>query len=93
MAEILKYKYKYKKEIDNFEINGDVYGFRSRFGEKEIDRLSGLCDDCLIMENEMILSYNREDKDRFANILKEVLNGDIYDSLINIYKNKNSVRS
>lgn len=93
VALILKDKYKFSKEINSYEINGDIYGFQKRYGEDFVNSLSSLCDKCLNMENDMLLSYTREDKDILSAAIYNILNNDIYDNLVNMYQYKETVRS
>ena len=93
VALILKDKYRFEKEINSFEIKGDLEGFRKRFGERSVDNLSLLCNDCLLLENDMLLSYSRDDKDYLANRLNTILTNEVYDNLVNMYQYKEIVRS
>ena len=94
IAVVLKEKYNLLKEISYSEMSGDIEEFRKVYGKDSVDNLSKICDDCLNIENDMFLSYTREDKDNLANILKEKLNKEAYDELVKIYKNsKSSIKS
>ena len=52
-----------------------------------------MCDECLILENDMLLSYTREDKNNFAKLINKKLNEEIYQNLVSIYDNKSVVRN
>lgn len=90
IAFILKNKYDLLKDINDYEMLGNIEEFRKRYGKDYIDNLSRTCDECLDAENEMFLSYTREDKDNFVNILKDKLNKEAYPELVQIYKNSKS---
>ncbi len=90
IAQILKEKFDLGKEINDFEIKGDIKGFREKYKDDALN-LANLCDDCLNVENEMILSYSREDKEEKMSILNKILSKEVYSSLMNIYKAKNIV--
>ncbi|MGN0992391.1 MAG: hypothetical protein ACI4PE_00400 [Bacilli bacterium] len=91
IAVVLKEKYNLIKEINYSEMSGDIEEFRKVYGKDSTKKLSKICDDCLNIENDMLLSYTREDKDNLANILKEKLNKEAYDELVKIYKNSKSI--
>ena len=91
IAVVLKEKYNLIKEINYSEMSGDIEEFRKVYGKDSVENLSKICDDCLNIENDMFLSYTREDKDNLANILKEKLNKEAYDELVKIYKNSKSI--
>lgn len=91
IAVVLKEKYNLIKEINYSEMSGDIEEFRKVYGKDSTKNLSKICDDCLNIENDMFLSYTREDKDNLANILKEKLNKEAYDELVKIYKNSKSI--
>ena len=91
IAIILKDKYDLLKEINSYEMSGDIESFKKIYGKEAIDNLSKISDDCLNIENEMFLSYTREDKDNFASMIREKLNKEAYDELVKIYKSSKIV--
>ena len=93
VATILKEKYHLQNEINEYEIEGDIEGFKKKYNADIINKLSSLCDNCLVMENEMFLSYTRDDKNVLASMINKTLSGDVYDSLISIYQSKNNIRN
>lgn len=91
IAYILKEKYGFINEINNYEISGDIDSFRSVYRKSAMDRLSDICDDCVSIENDMHLSYTREDKDSIAGILKNKLEKDAFSELVSIYEGSRDV--
>ena len=91
IAYILKEKYGFIGEINNYEICGDVDSFKRVYKKSSIERLADICDDCVSIENDMHLSYTREDKDSIASILKNKLEKDAYTELVSIYEESREV--
>ena len=87
IALILKEKYKLKREINSFEMSGEITSFKKKYKKEQIDKLATICDDCVTIENDMHLSYTREDKDEIAKILKEKLEKEAFTELVSIYQN------
>ena len=86
IAYVLKEKYKFINEINDYEINGDIEGFKKCYKSDVVDRLALICDECIDIENDMHLSYTREDKDKIAKVLNDKLERDAYSELISIYE-------
>ena len=93
IAMIIKEKYKLKNLINSHELQGDVDTLKKVYNKDMLDKLNTLCDECLIMENEMLMSYTRDDKNRIAILINKKINEDIYDYLISLYQNKQSIRN
>ena len=93
IASILKDKYKLKDDINHCELYGDIDSFKKKRNGVAIDNLCTACDECLIMENDMLLSYTREDKNKIAGLINKRLNDDVYDNLLKIYNSKTIVRN
>lgn len=88
VASVLKEKFNFLDEINDFEINGKIDEFKSLCKDDNLDKLVLMCDDCVNIENEMFMSFTREDKDNLAKILHKKLSEEIYGRLIEIYKHK-----
>ena len=86
IAYTLKEKYKLINEINSYEITGDIEAFKKSYKKENIEKLAQICDECIEIENDMHMSYTREDKDRISNVLKEKLENDAYNALISVYK-------
>ena len=93
IAMIIKEKYKLKSIINSHELQGDVDTLKKMYNEDTIDKLNTLCDECLIMENDMLMSYTRSDKNKIAERINKIINDEIYEYLITIYQGKNTVRN
>ncbi len=91
IAYILKKKYELLDEINSYEICGDINNFKKIYNKTAIEKLSSICDECVSIENNMHLSYTREEKDVVANILKEKLEKEAFTELISIYKSSKSI--
>lgn len=88
VAEILKDKYGLLKDFNGYEICGDIDKVREVYDKDAIDRLCKICDECVSMENEMLLSYTKEDKNRLADILGKKLSEEAFKELVAVYKSK-----
>lgn len=93
VALILKSKYDLKKEIDDYELTGSIDVFEKKYGKEVVDSLALICDKCVNLENEMYLSFTRDDKDKYAKSINKLLNKDMYDILVSIYKNRQKVKN
>ena len=93
IATILKEKYKLKNDINKYEIIGTIDDFKEKYNSESIDNLCLMCDECLVLENDMLLSYTREDKNNFAKLINKKLNEEIYQNLVSIYDNKSVIRN
>ena len=88
IAKILKEKFKLLDEINYYEMTGAFKEFKKLCKNDTLDKLVEMCDNCINLENEMFLSFTREDKDKLANLLRRKLDEEGYGYLIEIYKNK-----
>lgn len=86
IAVVLKDKYDLLKEINSYEMLGDIDKFCNSYNKDSIDRLSDICDECVLMEDEMIMAYKREDKDLLKDALNKKLSEEAYVELLSIYK-------
>ena len=93
VAMILKDKYKLKNNINSHEIQGNVNTFKKEYDEDIFDKLNEECDNCLIMENDMLMAYTRNDKNKIAESINKKLNEQIYNYLITLYQGKHNVRN
>lgn len=93
VALILKSKYDLKKEIDSYELTGSIDVFQKEYGQDVVDNLALICDKCVNLENEMYLSFTRSDKDKYAKSINKLLNKDMYDILVSIYKNRQKIKN
>ena len=87
MAYILKDKFNLKNEINNDEIESDEEHFEKLMNGKDIE-LMEKCDECFKLEQEMLISMNREEKDQIAKKLETLKDKEIFQTLIEIYKTK-----
>lgn len=88
VATILKGKYGLQKEINDYELVGDYEDFENKYGKDAMEDLSTTCDKCVCLENDMLLSFTREDKDNYAKSINKILSEDIYNKLVSIYEQK-----
>ena len=88
IATILKDKYRLQKEINSYELIGDYENFEKRYGSDVVRDLSSACDKCVCLENDMLLSFSRDDKNNYARSLNKILSETVYDKLISIYEQK-----
>ena len=88
VAWILKEKYGLKKEINDYELAGDYVSFEKKYGEDVVSELNTACDKCVCLENDMYLSFSREDKNNYAKNINKILNDNIYNRLISMYEKK-----
>ena len=93
VASILKEKYGLQKEINDFELIGDYENLEKKYGRDLISGLSSICDKCVCLENDMFLSFTREDKNNYAKNINKILSEDIYDKLVFIYQKKKNVKN
>lgn len=93
IASILKDKYKLQKEINDYELIGDYENFEKKYGVDTINDLCLICDKCLCLENDMLLSFSREDKDNYAKNINKMLSENIYDKLVLIYQQKQKTKN
>ena len=93
IAFVLKDRYKMQKEINDYEMYGNYNDFYKKYGNDNIEKISSISDEALEIENEMIMTYTKEDKDLLKDLLDKKLNDDAYNSLIDIYTYQNIIRS
>ncbi len=93
IAMILKDRYKFKSNINSHELQGDIDTFKKEYDKDTFDKLNTECDKCLIMENDMLMAYTRDDKNRIAERINKKINEQIYDYLITLYQGKHSIRN
>ena len=93
IATVLKGSYNLKDQINTYEIFGDHDIFINKYGEDNIMKLDSISSEAVEIENEMLLTYTKEDKDVLKDLLDNKINNDAYDNLIDIYKYKNVVRT
>lgn len=93
IATILKDKYELQKEINDYELIGDYENFEQKYGKDIMKDLSATCDKCVCLENDMLLSFTREDKDNYAKSINKILNEDIYNKLVSIYEQKQKIKN
>lgn len=93
VASIIKNKYELKKEINDYEIKGDIKAFENKYGEEVINKLGNICDKCVNLENDMYLSFSREDKDKCAQSINKILSEDMYNLLVSIYESRKKVKN
>lgn len=89
---ILKNKFNLQDDISFCELYGDFDGFEKICYNK--DKLFDKCDECLVLEREMFIAMNRDDKNNFMNRIRNIINNDLFNILndILIKQNKNSVK-
>lgn len=93
VASILKEKYELQKDINDFELIGDYDNFEKKYGKSVIENLSLICDKCVCLENDMLLSFSREDKNKYAKSINKILNEDMYEQLVSIYQTKKNIKN
>ena len=76
---ILKEKFNFKDEINNDEIEPN---------QEHFEKLMNKCDKCFNLEQEMLISMSREEKDQIAKKLESLKENEIFSLLIEIYKTK-----
>lgn len=84
---ILKEKFNFKDEINNDEIEPNQEHFEKLMNKKDKE-LMDKCDKCFNLEQEMLISMSREEKDQIAKKLESLKENEIFSLLIEIYKTK-----
>ena len=92
IAFIIKDKYGLFKDINDYELTGDTLALEKKYGKDTIDDLCAMCDSCICLENDMLLSFTRESKNDYAEKLNKILTEEVYDKLMAIYETKKSIK-
>ena len=84
VASILKNKFGMLEQINSCELEGNVDSFYEKLSDDEA--LFRKCDECLLLEDEMFISMNREDKNMLSKKISQKLSGEVFSSLMKIYE-------
>jgi len=93
IATILKEKYNLKKEINSYELIGDYENFEKKYSADVIKDLCSTCDTCVCLENDMLLSFSREEKNNYAKNINKILSDNAYNKLVSIYEQKQKTKN
>ena len=85
VASILKEKFKMLDVINSYELEGDLNKFE-KLSQDDETLLLKKCDECLILEDEMFISMDREDKNDLSKRINKKLSGEIFFVLMKIYE-------
>ena len=92
IASILKGTYHLQSDINDCEIIGKTEDFEKNYGKESVEDLCAMSDQCISIENDMILAFTREDKNNYAKRLNKLLGENVYNDLVCIYKSSQKTK-